>query len=146
MKRMLASYAYSFPLSREVVSDLLWSLSLIPRLGPKPIVLLSDQNPGLLRTVPVLVMNVLCPWNPSIPGKPAWLITPLPQGGPLVLWCSEWAWAPCGTRLKLVSRQDPFLWKRSQSSLTLSAMWGPREKMAGCLWTRKWALTRHWIC
>ena len=105
--------------------------SIILRLGPISVVLLRDSNPSLLRTVPVLVMNVLCPWNPLNPRQTRVIDPPTrPKGGPPALRCNEWAQGSCGTRLKLVSRQDPFLWKRSGSSLTFSAMWEPREEMA----------------
>ena len=117
-------------LQRHALS--IWGLSLILRLGPISVVLLSDSNPSLLRTVPVLVMNVLCSQNSLNLRQTKVIDAPTcPKGGPPALWCNEWAQGSCGTRLKLVSRQDPFLRKRSWSSLTFSAKWEPREEMAG---------------
>ena len=123
----------------------IWSLSLILRLGP--VVLLSDSNPSLLRTVPVLVMNVLCSWNPLNPRQTRMIDSPTcPKGVPPALWGNEWAQGSCGTRLKQVSRWDPFLWKRSWSSLMSLPCEDPGRRWLVCLSTRKWILTRHWMC
>lgn len=114
---------YSFPFSRDMLC-LSGVYPLFSVLGP--VVLLSDSNPSLLRTVPVLVMNVLCSWIPSIPGKPEWLIPPLaPRGTPNTI-KNEWAQGSCWPEGR---SQYPFLWKRSQ--LLMALPWGPREEMAG---------------